>query len=339
MVTDIYMSEIITYDIAVGIHLFALFFVLAVIAVVCGFMAVSVTPAFAAGSVVFGLSGVVSLFASFAYFYSEATGFWSGVTYFFSALLYTPKFFSALLYVLPFCLAVIGTVALVAVLLYLCTKGVVTEIDTYEKPPIDLTKLKATPEYKAAEKRDAEATEKARAEYTIVYNKAKLAFNEKKEQLRLNVNRYAEIYNDCLKRIKAAKCVPNDKKTFEWISIILHYIDNGTARDAVDALREYKHDLEMAELREMITEMKKRHERELEAAYENGYRKAKGEAAAALRSIMRENERLEAALERSDREFDDKYRQLQESLARNERELRYNYDELRLLRNVCERGW
>ena len=336
MVTDIYMTEIITYDIAVGIHLFSLFFVLAVIALVCGIAAMSSNVIFAAGSVVFGLGGAVSLIASFKYFYSAATGFWNGVAYFFSALLYTPKFIKTLVYVFPFCLAVIGTVAGVAVLLYLCTKGVATKIDTYERPRIDLTKLKETKEYKQAEKMDAEATAKAREEYELVYEQAKVRFYAKRELLVENVNKFVDIYNNCIDSIDAAKCLPDDKKTFEWVSIVLYYINKGVARDSVEALREYKHDLQIAKLRQEIAEMKARHEEELQEAFDSGYKKAKGEAASQIRSLMKENERLERDIDRSNREFDRCVSNLQEGLDRAERNIRYAEEDYYRLIKYCE---
>ena len=336
MVTDIYMSEIITYDIAVGIHLFALCVLLAVAAIFCGGIAATSNGLFAIGSVVCGLGGVVSLFASFGYFYSEAEGFWSVIGYFFSSLLYTPKFFGALLYVIPFCLAAMGSVALAVYLIYLCTKGIATEVDTYVKPNIDLTKLKSTKEYKHAEKMDAEATAKAREEYAIVYEKAKERFCAKGDLLVENVNRFVDIYNDCIDRINAVKCLPDDKKTFEWVSIILHYINKGVARDSVDALREYKHDLQIAKLRQTIEDMKARHEEELQEAFDSGYKKAKGEAASQIRSLMKENERLEKDIDRANREFDRCVSNLQEGIDRAERHIRYAEEDYYRILKYCE---
>lgn len=342
MVTDIYMTEIISYDIAVGIHLFALFLVLAVAAIICGALAMSSNVGFSVGSVAFGLCGAASLIVSFKYFYSEAEGFWSGVTYFFSALLYTPKLLKTLVYIFPFILAVFGTVAGVSVLLYLCTKGVATKIDTYERPNIDLSALKATAQYKEAERKDLEATEKARAEYRPVYENAVRSFNEKRAILTDDVNKFVSIYNSCLKKIKATRCVPEDKKTLKWVGIILYYIEEGTARDSVEALREYKIDCMQEEMKRRLDELEAHYQAEVEKAYNSGYRKARSEAEIAFREVKREFDRREQELiearEESERALDRKMRDLSGQIDHAERQLRYTEEEYRLLRNAYEWG-
>ena len=334
MVTDIYMGEIITYDIAVGIHLFALCFVLIIAAVICGIIAISSNAVFSAGSVAFGVCAVVSLVASFKYFYSAATGFWSNVAYFFSALLCTPKFLQTLLYVFPFFLAVAGTIALVAVLLYLCTKGIATQVDTYKKPEIDLTKLKETKEYKEALEKDRLATAKAREEYKVIYDNAKKAFEAQKTALAENVNKYADLYNNYVKKIKSVKCVSDQKKTIDWVNCIIYYMNSDRAYDVVAAVKCYEDDLRYERLRERLDE--------IEDSYSSELRRIEKEYNNRISEIQRENERFEREMrkeaERAQKSIDYWGRRHAEEQERIERNVRYSAEDTYRILKTCERG-
>ena len=256
MISEPYMNEMIDYEVAVGIHLFALFFALAIGAVISGFLG-TLHPAFIAGTVVFGLGGVVSFFASFSYYYSIVSGFWEKLFAFLASFLFIPKFFMAFGYLLPFVLAVVGTPLVAGLLIYLCVKGTTASVRTYKKPQIDLTELKATKEYKEAEERDRKATEEDLSFYRAYYNKEVDHYNKMVGVRKDAVAKYERLIQSCDKTIRSLDILHSSQKNLECIDNILYYFDMRRAKTIQEALNLYVQDQHMIRIQNQLSEMQR----------------------------------------------------------------------------------
>ncbi len=257
MITEPYMNSMIDYEVAVGIHLFALTFALAIGATILGFLGAGVSPAFFAGTVVFGLCGAVSFFASFSYYYAIVSGFWETLFAFIASFLFIPKFLLAFGYLLPFVLAVIGTPLLAGLLIFLCIKGTTSSVHTYKKPQIDLTELKATKEYKEAEERDRKATEEDLAFYRAYYNKEVDHYNKMLDVRKDAVAKYERLVQSCDKTIRSLDILHSSQKNLECIDNILYYFDMRRAKTIQEALNLYVQDQHMIRIQNQLSELQR----------------------------------------------------------------------------------
>ena len=256
MISEPYMSSMIDYEVAVGIHLFALFFVLAIGAVIFGFLG-GVHPAFFAGTAILGTGGVVSFFASFSYYYSIGSGFWEKLFAFIASFLFIPKFFLAFGYLLPFVLCVIGTPLLSGFLIFLCFRGTRSRVSTYKKPQIDLTELKNSKAYKEAEERDRKATEEDRELYRVLYNKEVDHYNKMIDIRKDAVAKYEKLIISCDKTIRSLDILHSSQKNLECIDNILYYFDMRRAKTIQEAINLYIQDQHMIKIQNQLSELQR----------------------------------------------------------------------------------
>lgn len=259
MTTKAYMGEMMPYEVAVGIHLFALTIVLAVLAIVTGILAYSdyVPGALYTAMVTSIVLGVVSLIISFVYFYSPVSGFIETVLMFLAAFLYIPKFFSALIFVIVFMLAVVLTVFLVGRMIYLCANAKRKHRSSYKTPTIDMSELYNSKEYREAKEKDALATAEDLKIYKEYYNAAKANHDKKILSHQNAIAQYQRIVSNCTKTIQSSDILHSSQKNLDCINTILCYFELRRAVTVQEAINLYIQDQQMMRIENKLDEIQR----------------------------------------------------------------------------------
>lgn len=259
MTTKMYMGEMMPFEVAVGIHLFALTVVLAVLAVVTGILAYNdhVPGALYTAMVASIVLGAVSLITSFIYFYAPVSGFIETVLMFFAAFLYIPKFFVALIFVLIFMIPLVLTVFLVGLMIYLCINAKRNHTTSYKTPKIDMNDLYNSKEYKEAKEKDALATAEDLRLYKEYYTAARANHNKNIEAHQNAIAQYQRIVNNCTKTIQASDLLHSSQKNLDCINTLLCYFELRRAVTVQEAINLYIQDQQMMRIENKLDEIQR----------------------------------------------------------------------------------
>ena len=273
MIGKSYFGTPITYSMAVGVHLSALGFVLIIAAIIMA--AIGDGEAYGyAGLAIFGILGVVSSIASCAYFFAEATGFWSTLGYFLLSGFMIFKFIGSLLRVVVFVLAFIAFLGGMIGMIYLCYY-VATEHKTrnvysmWKKYALDYEPMYKSAEYKKAVEQDAESTDELLRSRIDSSKKLLESLKKQAELHRASIVKYRSVLASYTSQINNATFINKAYKNVKSLNEIIWYIDMNRANDIAGALNQKQEDeyraAKLKAIRESAEEQRRQHEREMQA--------------------------------------------------------------------------
>ncbi len=257
----------ITYPMAVGSYCYSLALFSVVVAFIFGVISVATKcNLIHIGTAFFGIAAFVSIIAGTINFYSDATGFWLGVGYFFVSIIFIPKILMLWIYIIPFILLILVTIAAIVGVIFLIVKIISSIIDKeivsssyqsekeydavynsvyqreYNPPKIDFSPLFATEKYKSAQKADEKKLMKAKEEYKDAYYKQLSEFNKLVKAYEDAIKKYQDKIGECVRAITSCNLLSDKQKNVETVDLILYYFDNRRARTVPDALNCYEED-------------------------------------------------------------------------------------------------
>ena len=247
------------YEVAVGIHLFALTIVLTVVAIITGLLAYGdhLPGALYTAMTLSIVLGVTSLITSFVYFYSPVSGLIETFLMFIAAFLYIPKFFVALFFVVLFMAVVVLTIFFVGLMIYLCVKVESHHRTSYVTPTIDMTPLYNSNEYKEAKEKDALATAEDLRIYREYYDAVKANHNKAIALHQNAIAQYQKIVNDCTKIIQTSDILHSSQKNLDCINTILCYFELRRAVTVQEAINLYVQDQQMMRIESKLDEIQR----------------------------------------------------------------------------------
>ena len=287
---------------ALGVYLFAVTFVLIGICIplFCYGIKEDLSGLIVLGFV-FVIGAVVTLILSFHKFYANSEGFFVSILFFFASLFMIGYFLLALLKIL-LCIAVGGGLIFCGIRLIYWISRESDSINTYKTPVIDFSKIEKTEDFQKALALDRKATQDAKIQYQLDYEKEKEIFFAQQGVYRDAINKYNGIMTDCDRTINSAVFLNAAYRNLDMVDTIIYYMEFNQADTIKEALKEYKYDKQSAAQNQKLEELEKR------------LREQVAENARLRKTIKHLYSEHEKKLEQMERAKEERYEKLQEKL-------------------------
>ncbi len=344
MTSKPYMGEMMAYETAVGIHLFALSVLLGVGGFIGFAMIGAENVALKIGGIIvgigFGICCVIAFFTSFSYFYSVVSGFWETLLLAIASLLFFPKFLLALLIILPPILLTIGIIAMMMFMFYRLYCLNVDFEGSYQAPRIDRSSLMKSEAYQKAQEQDRKNEVIERANYEQYYMNELANYNQMNSAYSSAKTQYQGIINRCDGIIRNSDILHSSQKNLECINIILYYFESRRAITIREALNLYVQDERMLRIEHQLNDLQgeliramKTEVNRLSSRLDNVQSAITTEIATVTKTLNNQTATLEKAANKIREDNNRNAENLRREQAQMVRELGFLYTESRLHRN------